>query len=227
MNMDRILIIEDNKEISTVLRFYLQQDGRYEVEEVQSAEEALPLLSSSKFDAILLDIMLPGLDGISFCQQVRKKLYCPIIYISCLDDDETIVRAMNMGGDDYLVKPFSCSVLKAHMEANIRRSRMLHPSSVPLEAGDLHLEPATHRVLKGDKELILSLTEYEILYFMMRRPGEFLSFNEVYASVWGGPSCGDLRTLFTHVANLRKKVEDNPQKPRHIVTHQRAGYIFT
>lgn len=225
--MDRILLIEDNKEISAILRFYLMQDGLYEVQETRSAEEALPLLGSVNFDAILLDIMLPGLDGISFCQQVRKRLYCPIIYISCLDDDETIVRAMNMGGDDYLVKPFSCSVLKAHMKANIRRSRMLHPSSTPLQAGELVLEPSMHRLMKGGHEIVLSPTEYEILYYMMRRPGEFLSFNEIYACVWGSPSCGDLRTLFTHVANLRKKIEDDSKKPVHIVTHQRNGYVFT
>lgn len=224
--MDRVLVVEDNKEISAVLKFYLMQDGRYEVREARSAEEALPLLGTTDFDAILLDILLPGLDGIAFCQQVRKRLYCPIIYISCLDDDETIVRAMNMGGDDYLVKPFSCSVLKAHLEANIRRSRMLHPSAQPLETGDLVLDPASHRVLKSGCEIVLSPTEYEILYYMMRKPGEFLSFDEIYSGVWGGPSCGDLRTLFTHVANLRKKIEDNPKKPSYIVTHQRDGYIF-
>lgn len=223
--LDRVLVVEDDKEISEVLRFYLTQDGSYDVLEARSAEGALALLGEG-VDAILLDIRLPGMDGIAFCRQVRSRLFCPIIFISCLDDDETIVRAMNMGGDDYLVKPFSCQVLKAHLDANLRRARMLHPAAGPLAWGGLSLDPATRKVSKDGREVVLSPTEYEILYYMMRRPGEFLEFEEVYQGVWGGPSCGDLRTLFTHVANLRKKIEDDPKSPRYIVTRQRDGYVF-
>lgn len=223
--MDRILVVEDDREIAEVLRFYLSQDGSYEVVGARSAEEALALVGDD-IDAILLDIRLPGMDGVAFCRQVRSRLFCPIIFISCLDDDETIVRAMNMGGDDYLVKPFSCQVLKAHLDANLRRARMLHPSAEPLSCAGLVLDPSTRRVTKDGREVVLSPTEYEILYYMMRRQGQFLPFEEVYAGVWGGPSCGDLRTLFTHVANLRKKVEDDPRAPRYIVTRQRDGYVF-
>ena len=104
---------------------------------------------------------------------------------------------------------------------------MLHPSTSPLVAGDIQLDPATRHVTKAGEEISLSMTEYEILYYMMRRSGEFLPFNEIYTSVWEEPSCGDLRTLFTHVANLRKKIEDVPQKPEHIVTHHRSGYVFS
>jgi len=170
--------------------------------------------------------MLPGIDGIDFCQQIRKRVYCPIIFISCLDDDKTIINAMKMGGDDYLKKPFSCSVLKAYLEANIRRSRMQHTPNEALSAGVLHLDPSTRAVDLDGEPVYLSPTEYEILYYMMRHPGIFIDFEDLYTSVWGSHSCGDLRTLFTHVANLRRKLNDDAKNPLYISTHPNGGYVF-
>lgn len=224
--MDRVLIIEDDRDICEILRFYLEKEGRYQTEVVHTAEAALPFVRDSAFDCILLDIMLPGIDGISFCQQLRKRIYCPIIFISCMDDDATIIRAMNMGGDDYLVKPFNCSVLMAYVDANIRRSRMHHQGQDIMQSGAISLDPQRHHVCKHGEEIILSPTEYEILHYMMRHKGEFMPFAAIYASVWGSPSFGDVRTLFTHVGNLRKKLEDDAKNPVFIVTHQRSGYIF-
>lgn len=224
--MDAVLIVEDNAELCDVIDFYLQKSGQFSVSIAHNAEDALELVATESFDAILLDIMLPGIDGIAFCQKIRKSLYCPVIFISCFDDDETIVCAMGMGGDDYLVKPFSCSVLQAHLEANIRRSRMLRPSTQALQSDEIVLDPVTHAVTKRDAEVVLSLTEYSILHYMMQRSGEFLPFEKLYEDVWGVPGCGDLRTLFTHITNLKKKIEDNPKNPTHIVTYQRSGYIF-
>jgi len=225
--MDRVLIIEDDREICEILEYYLTRDQRYAVTVAHSAEAALPLVKEKAFDCILLDIMLPGLDGISFCMQLRKRIYCPILFISCLDDDETIIQAMNMGGDDYLVKPFSCSVLMAYVDANIRRSRMRHPEESVLKSGFLRLDPSRHSVQKHGETVILSPTEYEILHYMMRHKGEFMAFESIYKSVWDSPSGGDVRTLFTHVGNLRKKLEDDPREPVYILTHQRSGYVFS
>lgn len=223
--MDRVLIIEDDVEICDVLTFYLSQSGQYETTVVHYAEAALPLCRNDAFDIILMDILLPGIDGISFCAQIRKRLYCPIIFMSCLDDDATIVRAMNMGGDDYLVKPFSCAKLLAYVQANLRRVRMAGSSRV-LRSGDIVMDTARRSVARADEELDLSPTEYEILRYLMTRQGEFVSFDELYTGVWGTHSAGDLRTLFTHMSNLRRKIGDDPQSPQHIVTRQREGYVF-
>lgn len=224
--MDRILLIEDDPEISHFLELHLSSTGKYQVSIARSAEAALSFISQNSYDCILLDIMLPRMDGITFCQQVRRQIYCPIIFTSCLDDEETIVKAMNMGGDAYLIKPFSKSVLLAYVDANIRRSRQSHPKDVTLHIRDLCLNPATHQVTKNGEEIILSPTEYELLYYMMRHCGEFIAFEDIYMAVWGESSYGTIRTLFTHVLNLRKKIEDDAKNPYYITTFQRSGYIF-
>ncbi|MCI8513024.1 MAG: response regulator transcription factor [Lachnospiraceae bacterium] len=226
--MNRILIVEDDLQVCEILQFYLMQTKQYDVTVVHSAESALCIVQNGRYDAILLDVMLPGEDGIAFCEKIRKKIYCPIIFISCLNDDETIVRALNMGGDDYIVKPFRGPVLLAHLEANLRRSAKteIHEGDEVLTVGELTLDPATHRVMKRGEELVLSPTEYELLFYMMRERGHFLDFDQVYTEVWQRPSLGDLKTLFVHVRNLRKKIEDDPTQPRYITTYRRKGYIF-
>lgn len=224
--MKRILIIEDDHEIARLIRLYLEQTGEYEVTVTHSAEAALMLLDALHPDCILLDVMLPHMDGITFCQQLRRRIYCPIIFISCLDDDDTIVRALNMGGDDYLVKPFSKSILLAYVEANIRRSQKMHSLSRALVVRDLKLDPVTHRVTKRGEEITLSPTEYELLHYLMAHSGEYVPFETLYVAVWGQESMGAIRPLFTHILNLRKKIEDDVKTPVYIKTHQRNGYIF-
>lgn len=224
--MNGILLIEDDMDLCEIIRFYLTQDDAYSVVEAHSAEEALPHIRRDAFDAILLDIMLPGMDGIKFCQEIRKRIYCPIIFISCLNDDATIIRAMDMGGDDYLEKPFSHARLRAYLAANIRRSRMLRPQETALETLDLVLDPSTCSVTKGGEPVYLSPTEYEILYYMMFHKGAFMAYDDIYTQVWGSHSCGDVRTLFTHVGNLRKKIGDDARNPRYIITHPNGGYVF-
>jgi DNA-binding response OmpR family regulator len=225
--MNRILIIEDDSAIAGLLQIYLIKNGDYDVTVTRSAEAALPLLREREYACILLDIMLPGVDGITFCHQIRSSIYCPIIFISCLDNDETIIRAMNMGGDDYLIKPFTSSLLLAYVDANIRRSQMVHQDVSLLTVGDLRLDPRMHMVSKNGSEIVLSPTEYEILYFMMHHRDEYLSFKDIYVAVWGESHYITIRTLFTHVLNLRKKIEDDVKKPRYIKTYRRSGYIFS
>lgn len=224
--MTKVLIIEDDKEICEILTFYLKQDPAYQVEIVFSAEKALEMLGNQTFDLILLDIMLPSMDGISFCAHVREKIYCPIIFISCLNDDESIIKALNMGGDDYLVKPFRGPVLMARIEANLRRFARNKRDEI-LTVKDLSLNSKTHMLYKNDQPIVLSPTEYEILYYLIQHKGEFVSFEVLYDAIWQRPSLGDLRTLFVHMRNLRKKIEDDANNPYYIRTHLREGYIFT
>lgn len=224
--MTNILLVEDDEEICEILQFYLLENPEYQVTIVHSAEQALSLTRLRRFDLALLDIQLPVLDGIDLCREPRKSSYCPVIFLSCLSDDETIIRALNTGGDDYLVKPFRAPILLARIEANLRRVRMVHTGVHRLSAGELELDTDTRSVSKRGEVLSLSPTEYEILYYLMCHPGRFVSFDEVYQAVWQRPSLGDVRALFVHVSHLRQKIEDDPTKPLYIRTHLRDGYIF-
>jgi len=225
--MTRILLVEDDLEICEILQFYLLEKEDYHVTVAHSAEQALPLIRMRKFDLVLLDIMLKGMDGIDFCRELRKTSYCPVIFISCINDDETIIRALNMGGDDYLVKPFQASVLVARIEANLRRVRMTHEEKSQIMVGELALDAATHTITKNGTVLMLSPTEYEILYFLMMNKGRFVSFDEIYQAVWQRSSLGDVRALFVHISHLRQKIETNPSQPLYIRTHMRGGYILS
>ena len=225
--MIQILLVEDDEEICEILQFYLLENSEYQVTITHSAEQALSLVRLRRFDLALLDVQLPGIDGIDFCAELRKSSYCPVIFISCVNDDETIIRALNTGGDDYLVKPFRPAVLMARIEANLRRAQATRLGAPRLRVGELELDSATRTVLKGGQPLTLSPTEYEILYFLMSHPGRFVTFDEVYQAVWQRPSLGDVRALFVHVSHLRQKIEANPAKPAYIRTHLRDGYIFS
>lgn len=226
--MVQLLLIEDDLEICEILQFYLLKQPNYSVTVAHTAKEALSLMELRRYDLILLDIMLPDQDGVSLCEKLRKMTFCPIIFISCLSDDETVIRALNMGGDDYLIKPFQAPVLLARIEANLRRCRQPH-SEEPAQklcAGELVLDRVLHTVTKDGEPVPLSPTEYELLGYFMKNAGRFIGFEELYSAVWQRPSMGDLRTLFVHIAHLRQKIEDDPAHPEYIRTHMRDGYIF-
>ena len=224
--MYQILLVEDDREIAKLTRLYLESTKQYEVTETHSAEAALLLLPDHSYDCILLDVMLPDMDGISFCREVRSRLYCPIIFTSCLDDDETVVKALNLGGDDYLVKPYSKARLLAFVEANLRRRGMTHPETGILTCRDLALDPERRLVTKKGESLNLSPTEYELLYQLMSQPGKVISFDALYEAVWGKSGYAAIRPLFTHILNLRKKIEDDAKNPEYILTWQRSGYVM-
>lgn len=224
--MKRILMIEDDLELCEILQFYLLKEADYDVTVVHNAESALKLVQVRAFDLFLIDIMLPGIDGLEFCTRLRKHSYAPVIFISCLNDDETIIRALQMGGDDYLVKPFKAPVLMARIEANLRRCGREHPDRTQIQIRDLMLDAGAHLIYKNGQELSLSPTEYEILFYLIKNRGKFISFDEIYDAIWQCPSFGDMRTLFVHISHLRQKTEDDTAHPYYIRTHLRDGYIF-
>lgn len=222
--MENILLVENNQEIAEIIRFYLRD--HYETTLVESAEDALLVISNRSFDVILLDILLPGMNGIELCSKIRQQVFCPIIFISCLSDEKTIINGLNMGGDDYIVKPFKGPLLIAHIEANLRRSR-IHREEKDLQVKGLTLNQETHKVIKDDLEIILSPIEYEILYYLFKNRGRLVTFDDLYSSVWHQNSIGDVRTVFVHIRNIRKKIESDPNNPVYIKTERHRGYIFT
>lgn len=225
--MYRILLVDDNQENCTLIESYLKHSKEYDVTTVYDAASALKATRKQTFDLILLDIMLPDLDGIELCVRLRKTLFCPIIFISCLDDEETIVRAFRMGGDDYLTKPFRSAMLQAHIEAIRRRMQTVyHVPTGTYTIGDQTLYTDEHVLRRGEETVYLSPTEFELLLYFINNEGTLLEFEQIYQYVWQKPSYGDLRTLFSHVRNLRKKIEENPAQPCYLITAPRSGYRF-
>lgn len=223
--MYRVLLVEDNSVLAETIEYYISSDDRLSFRWAPDGESALRMVNEG-VDIILLDILLPGIDGLALCEQIRKVIYCPIIFISCVDDDETIIRALELGGDDYLVKPFKCSVLMAKMNAVLRRTFSNDMVRKNVQAGDWYLSSKDHMVTTPERCVYLSPTEYAMLGYFMSNPNRVLELEEIYTAVWHRPSNGDLRTVPVHVGNLRKKLEEKPKEPKHIITYKRIGYMF-
>jgi DNA-binding response OmpR family regulator len=225
--LTQIMVIEDQFSHCEIIQFYLSQDDQYQCTFTHCAEDAYQLIQFNHFDLFLLDIRLPNMNGIELCREIRRNYFAPIIFMSCMDDDDTVIKAIKMGGDDYLVKPFSAQLLLAHIEANLRRYHPDCPDDKVIISKDLKLNYASHTVYKNEEKILLSPTEYQLLSIFMQNKGEFITFEDLYTRVWQQPSLSDIRTLFVHVSSLRRKIEDDPSNPAYILTHQRKGYIFT
>lgn len=226
--MTKLLLIEDDLDICEIIHMNLSNSG-YDLVTVHSAPEAFEVIRKESFDLILLDIMLPGMNGLDICREIRKTNFCPIIFISCLDDESTIINALELGGDDYLVKPFNFKILQARIESILRRSHLL---PVPEETSiltfkDIHVDLHKHAVEVRGRAVYLSPFELKILVYLMKNPEKVVPLEELYQNVWGDDSLGDVRTVKVHVSNLRKKLEEVPQHPEYIRTVKRIGYMLT
>ena len=228
-NDNNILVVEDDADIASVLQYYLSEHG-FSVTVVSEVTE-VPLDEAGHYQAFLLDIMLPDADGILLCRTLREKTDAPILFISAKDDSPTIIRALNMGGDDYLVKPFDEAVLLARLDANLRRwkSSAERRGAVSgfLSAGKLRLALKEPVLYKNDQKITLSPIEHQIMTLMFQHIGETLSMEQIYHCIWERPSLHDYRTITVHVSNLRKKVEEDPSNPKYIRTVWKIGYVFT
>jgi DNA-binding response OmpR family regulator len=225
--MNMLLLVEDDPNIAKIIEFYLCQESKYEVTIAASAEEALAK-ANKPYDIVLLDIMLPDVDGVALCEKLRESQNCPIIFISCIDDEDTIVRALEMGGDDYLTKPFNFKILQARIEANLRRVKMERGelSQPKLEFPDFSIDMDRSAIRRDGKLFPLGPIELGLLMHLVDNPGRIVTTEELYESVWGTHCFGDLRTVFVHIYNLRKKLEKNPGTPIYIKNVRGKGYIF-
>lgn len=229
MNMERILIIEDDEFISNILRYYLEQDGKYEVDCAATGGEGFSKAQRG-FDLILLDIMLPDVNGVDLCNRLRSWYTMPIIFISALDDTDTIVKALAAGGDDFLVKPFENEILLAKIEANLRRASMMANQKFEektIRIKGVELDPLHSKLLIDGEEIRLPGMEYKIMYCLMQQPGHYFTARELYEIIWGNEYVGDPRTVQVHIHNLRKKIEKDPANPQYILNEWGKGYCFT
>ncbi len=216
-----ILVVEDEVKITRFIKKGLEMD-HYTVETAYDGEEALEKIEINDYDLIILDIMLPKVDGIEVCRRVReKKIEAPIIMLTARDTVDDRVKGLDAGADDYLVKPFAFGELLARIRALLRREKTV--KSTKLRVADLTLNPATHEVFRGDKELYLSSKEYRLLDYMMRRPNNVCTRTMIGEHIWGYNFNDDSNVIDVYISYLRKKI-DSGFKSKLIHTIRDVGY---
>lgn len=226
--MEKILIIEDDPAISRIERDYLTLNG-FAVTVAENGEHGLREGLTGDYDLILLDVMLPGIDGFTVCGRLREKLDIPILLVTARTEDLDKIRGLGLGADDYIEKPFSPGVLVARIRANLAQYQRLRQGGrgeSALTCGELRLEPRSRRVFVGEREVELKNKEYELLYFFLSNPGVVFDRETLYERVWGMEALGDNATVSVHINRLREKLEKNPAEPEYIQTVRGAGYRF-
>jgi DNA-binding response OmpR family regulator len=225
----RILVVDDEKLIVKGLKFSLEQDNML-VDAAYDGEEALRLAHSNDYSLVLLDVMLPKIDGLNVCQQIREFSSVPIIMVTAKGEDMDKIMGLEYGADDYLTKPFNILELKARIRAILRRSaKKEDPGERNPRARfrDLEIDYESKRVFVKDHEANLTAKEYDLLELFSENPGKVYSREELLNTVWGYDFPGDARTVDVHVRRLREKIENNPSDPTYINTKWGVGYYFT
>ena len=221
--MTRILAVEDDERIRSAVKLALEDEG-WTVEAAGSGEEALDLFGREPCDVVLIDIMLPGMDGFELCRSVRRTSDVPIVMVTARADTHDVVAGLEAGADDYLTKPFAPKELSARIRALLRRARPASPGHAKLVFGDLEVIPDEGKVTLSGRELHLTKTEFRLLCELASSPGRVFSREMLLDRVWGYGYFGDGRLVDVHVRRLRTKVETDPANPRHVVTVRGLGY---
>ena len=219
----RILTVEDDERIRTAVRLALEDEG-WTVDEAATGEDAVSLFQSNPSDVVLIDIMLPGMDGFELCRSIRRSSDVPIVMVTARDDTHDVVAGLEAGADDYLTKPFAPKELSARIRALLRRIRTTEVESANIRLGDLEVLPEQGLVRKGGEEIHLTKTEFRLLCELASTPGKVFSREDLLERVWGYGYFGDGRLVDVHVRRLRTKVETAPAHPRHVVTVRGMGY---
>ncbi len=221
--MSRILIVEDDQRIRASMRLALEDEG-YRAEEVASGEEAVDRFGTEPIDLVLLDLMLPGMDGFETCRSLRRHSAVPIIMVTARTDTHDVVAGLEAGADDYVTKPFVAKELAARIRALLRRSRSGDPGDAVLGFGDVEIEPDAGVVRRGGDEVHCTRTEFRLLCELADHPGKVLTREHLLEKVWGYDYFGDGRLVDVHVRRLRTKIEPDPANPRFILTVRGMGY---
>lgn len=224
----RVLVVDDEKLIVKGIRFSLEQDGM-EVDCAYDGEEALEAAKKNEYDVVLLDVMLPKLNGFEVCQQIREFSAMPIIMLTAKGDDMDKILGLEYGADDYITKPFNILEVKARIKAIIRRSskKEVKPEDgVKLTYGDLKLDCESKRVYIQSQEINLTAKEFDLLEHLAKNSEKVYSRENLLKTIWGYDYPGDVRTVDVHVRRLREKIESNPSEPKYIHTKWGVGYYF-
>ena len=219
----QILTVEDDERIRTAVRLALEDEG-WDVLEARAGEEALDLFKRNNADVVLIDIMLPGMDGFEVCRSIRRNSDVPIVMVTARDDTHDVVAGLEAGADDYLTKPFAPKELSARIRALLRRVRSSTPASSHMVFDDLEIMPEQGQVLLRGEEVHLTKTEFRLLVELANNPGRVFSREVLLERVWGYGYFGDGRLVDVHIRRLRTKIEPDPAKPRYVMTVRGLGY---
>ena len=227
----KVLVVDDEKLIVKGIRFSLEQDGM-EVDCAYDGEEALNMAKANEYDMILLDIMLPKMDGFEVCQAIREFSDMPIVMLTAKGDDMDKILGLEYGADDYISKPFNILEVKARIRAIIRRSmkakrqKKEEQANTYIGSGDLKMDTEGRRVFIGEKEINLTAKEFDLLELLVRNPNKVYSRENLLNLVWGYEYPGDVRTVDVHIRRLREKIEAVPSDPKYVHTKWGIGYYF-
>ena len=223
--MTDILLVEDNEELNKLMCKFLAKSG-YSVKGVFSAEEAFDFLENDKAKIIILDVMLPGMDGFAACDAIRKGSSVPIIFLSARVDKEDKINGFVAGADDYVEKPVDMDILCAKVAALFRRNYDLKQKNSLLYSGQLTIDREAKQVFLSGKEIAVNVKEYELLCLLVQNPGKVLSKEFLFDKIWGADSFSENQTLTVHIKMLRDKIEEDSKKPKRIVTVWGVGYKY-
>lgn len=224
----RVLVVDDEKLIVKGIRFSLLQDG-LEVDCAYNGEEALEMAKTTEYDLILLDVMLPKMDGFEVCQQVREFSDVPIIMLTAKGDDMDKILGLDYGADDYITKPFNILEVKARIKAIMRRGRKKDEKEKPgnvLEKHDMKIDRENRRVFIEGVEVNLTTKEFDVLELLATNPDKVYSREQLLELIWGSDYPGDARTVDVHIRRLREKIEKLPSNPKYVYTKWGVGYYF-
>jgi DNA-binding response OmpR family regulator len=223
----RILLVDDEQSIQTLLSYPLRKDG-YHVTSALDGSEALQRFEEGRFDLVILDLMLPRLDGVEVCRQLRSRSQVPIIMLTAKGSETDKVAGLEVGADDYITKPFSMREFRSRVKAALRRSRMREEAveEGPISAGELTIDFDRRMVTLADEEVRVTYVEFEILGALARSPGRVLTRETLLEHVWGDSEYRDPRTVDVHIRHLREKLEQDPKQPEFLFTVRGVGYRF-
>jgi len=224
----KILVVDDEKNIVDIVAFNLHKEG-YEVAVARDGESCLEAFAKEKPDLVILDLMMPKMDGFEACKKIREKSQVPIIMLTARAEEVDKVLGLELGADDYVTKPFGVRELLARVKANLRRKA---PENAPedsaniLTFGDIIIDTGRFEIRRGDKTLDLTHREYELTKFLATNNSKVYSREQLLESVWGYEYYGDVRTVDVTIRRLRSKIEENPESPKYILTRRGVGYYF-
>ena len=221
----KILVVDDEKIIVKGIKFSLEQDD-IEVDTAYDGAQALEMVHKNDYDMILLDVMLPKMDGFEACRNIREFSKVPIIMLTARSDDMDKIAGLENGADDYIVKPFNIMEVKARIKAILRRTGTRDDASAIIESGDLKLYTDSRRVFIEGREINLTAKEFEVLELLVNNPNKVFSREKLLEMIWGNDYPGDARTVDVHIRRLREKIESTPSKPRYVHTKWGVGYYY-
>lgn len=226
--MEEILIVEDDKEIQRLLSICFDQEAlTYTI--TSSGRTALQYVKDKSPSLILLDIMLPDIDGIEVCEKIRTMTNSPILFMSCKNSDSDKILGFSIGGDDYIEKPFNISVLMARVRAHLRRNRIIVKKNSPKRQilfDNIVIDTYSRDIFRDNEQIHLTTKEFDMLVFFLKHPNQVFSTEQLLDKLWGMDTLSEKRTVVVHISSLRKKIEEDPINPRHIVTVRGVGYKF-